>query len=236
MRPADRIYCALDTTDVAKAVSLATNLKGTVGGIKLGMEFFYACGPDGFKAVAETEMPLFLDLKFHDIPNTVAGAIRAVMPLEPKILTLHTQGGLDMMRRAAETTAEEADKFGVKKPIIVGVTILTSMDETDLNAIGVANNVPNQVARLAALADKSGLDGIVCSPKEITLARAATRSNFKLVVPGIRPVGTNLGDQKRVMTPLDAITLGADYLVIGRPITGADDPATAAKNIAASLV
>lgn len=233
--PADKIYVALDTTDVDHARALASKLQGHVGGVKLGLEFFCACGADGFKRVAETGMPIFLDLKFHDIPNTVAGAIRSVAPLGPRILTIHTQGGPEMMRRAAETAAEEADKHGLIKPDVVGVTILTSMDDTDLSAIGVNDIVADQVARLAGLAANSGLDGMVCSPKEITLARTATNNEFKLVVPGIRPVGSAVGDQKRVMTPQDAVSAGANVLVIGRPITQANDPVAAAKAIAESL-
>ena len=235
MRPSDRIFCALDTVVTSEAVALAKALQDVVGGIKLGLEFFCANGADGFKAVAATGMPIFLDLKFHDIPNTVAGAIRAVAPLAPKILTIHTQGGPEMMRRAAETAAEEAEKHGHTKPWVTGVTILTSLDDSDLAAIGVTDPVADQVARLAALAAKNGLDGMVCSPREITLARAATNPDFKLVVPGIRPVGAAVGDQKRVMTPFDAVTAGADILVIGRPITEAADPAAAARAIADSI-
>lgn len=234
-KPSDRIFCALDTVETEAAVALARKLAGVVGGVKLGLEFFCANGADGFKAVAETGMPIFLDLKFHDIPNTVAGAIRAVAPLGPKILTIHTQGGPEMMRRAAETAGEEAAKHGHAKPWVTGVTILTSMDDDDLTAIGVQDRVADQVARLAALGHSCGLDGMVCSPKEITLARAATSPDFKLVVPGIRPAGSAAGDQKRVMTPHDAVTAGVDVLVIGRPITQSDDPAAAAKAIADSI-
>lgn len=234
-KPSDRIFCALDTVDTDVAVALARKLDGVVGGVKLGLEFFCANGADGFKAVAETGMPIFLDLKFHDIPNTVAGAIRAVAPLGPKILTIHTQGGPDMMRRAAETAGEEAARHGHAKPWVAGVTILTSMDDDDLTAIGVSDVVADQVARLAALGHSCGLDGMVCSPKEIMLARQATSRGFKLVVPGIRPAGSAAGDQKRVMTPRDAVAAGADVLVIGRPITQAPDPAAAAHAIAESI-
>lgn len=231
----ERIFCALDTVDVEAATALAHQLVGSVGGIKLGLEFFCANGADGFLRVAEAGLPIFLDLKFHDIPNTVAGAIRAVAPLAPQILTIHTQGGPEMMRRAADTAAEEADKLGVSKPLVVGVTVLTSLDDDDMHAVGVQNTVPNQVARLAALAHANGLDGMVCSPKEIALARVVTHADFKLVVPGIRPAGAAVGDQKRVMTPKDAVGAGADFLVIGRPITQADEPAVAARSIAAQL-
>jgi orotidine-5'-phosphate decarboxylase len=234
-KPSDRIFCALDTVDMTEAVALARQLDGVVGGVKLGLEFFCANGADGFKAVAATGLPIFLDLKFHDIPNTVAGAIRAVAPLGPKILTIHTQGGPEMMRRAAETAAEEADRHGLSRPWVTGVTILTSLDDADMTAIGVGDAVPDQVARLAALAHSCGLDGMVCSPKEIALARAATAPEFRLVVPGIRPAGSAAGDQKRVMTPAEAVASGADVLVIGRPITKAADPASAAKAIAESI-
>lgn len=233
--PKERIYCALDTVEVADAVRLARALKGTVGGIKLGLEFFCANGADGYKHVAAEGLPIFLDLKFHDIPNTVAGAIRAVAPLGPKLFTIHTQGGPEMMRRAADAAREEAERYGHTKPWVIGVSVLTSLDGSDLSAIGVGDSVPNQVARLAALAQDCGIDGLVCSPKEITLARAATNPDFKLIVPGIRPAGAAVGDQKRVMTPLDAVAAGADVLVIGRPITQAADPARAATAIAESL-
>ena len=233
--PSERIYCAIDTTDVDAAVSLAQGLKGTVGGVKLGLEFYCANGAAGFQAVAETGMPIFLDLKFHDIPNTVAGAIRSVMPLAPKIMTIHTQGGPEMMRRAAETATEEADKLGIAKPWVVGVTILTSLDNDDLAACSVSGTTNTVVPTLAGLAEKSGLDGVVCSPKEIELVRGVTQPDFKLVVPGIRPAGSAVGDQKRVMTPKDAVDAGASVLVIGRPITQAGDPAAAAREIAAQL-
>lgn len=235
-RSSDRIFCALDTTDISVAVATAKHLMGVVGGVKLGLEYYCAAGADGFKAVAETGMPIFLDLKFHDIPNTVAGAIRAVAPLAPKILTIHTQGGPDMMRRAAETAAEEADKHGVAKPWVVGVTLLTSLDNDDLAAMSITGTTATVVPTLAGLAQASGLDGIVCSPQEIAMVRSQTASDFKLVVPGIRPEGSAAGDQKRIMTPQAAVSAGADVLVIGRPITGADDPIGAARAIASSLV
>lgn len=235
MKPSDRIFCALDTTDVETAVELSKQLKGTVGGIKLGLEFYCSNGAKGFEAVAKTGMPIFLDLKFHDIPNTVAGAIRAVAPLQPSILTIHTQGGPEMMRRAADTAAEEAVKLGADKPWVVGVTILTSLDDADLSQMAVQHGTAAQVPLLAKLANDNGLDGIVCSPKEISLVRANLGQDFKLVVPGIRPAGSAAGDQKRVMTPAEAVTAGASVLVIGRPITQAVDPAVAARAIAESL-
>lgn len=234
-QPSERIFCALDTTDTRVAVETARKLLGVVGGIKLGLEFYCSAGADGFKAVAETGMPIFLDLKFHDIPNTVVGAIRAVMPLAPRILTIHTQGGSEMMRRAAETAAEEADRHGVIAPWVVGVTLLTSLDNDDLAAMSVSGTIDTVVPTLAGLAQASGLDGIVCSPREIAMVRSQTANDFRLVVPGIRPVGSAAGDQKRVMTPQQAVSAGADVLVIGRPITGAADPVVAARDIADSL-
>lgn len=229
------IFCAIDTTDVGDAVALAQQIKAHVGGLKLGLEFFCANGRDGYARVAEAGLPIFLDLKFHDIPNTVAGAIRAVAPLAPSILTIHTQGGPEMMRRASEAAREEADKAGVSAPAVVGVTVLTSLDAADLDAIGVADAPDKQVPRLAQLAETCGLDGIVCSPMEIALVRKVVRNDFRLVVPGIRPAGSEKGDQKRVMTPAEAQIAGASVLVIGRPITGANDPASAAAAIVTSL-
>jgi orotidine-5'-phosphate decarboxylase len=227
----NRIFCALDTVDLDGAEKLAQALVGTVGGIKLGKEFFTAHGPAGAARVCGSGLPLFLDLKFHDIPNTVAGAVCAALALKPAILTVHAAGGAAMLRAAVGAAAAA----GAARPLIVAVTVLTSLDDDDLAAIGVPAGAAAQVARLARLAQDCGLDGVVCSPVEITEVRARCGSDFKLVVPGIRPAGAASGDQKRVMTPEEAVGLGADYLVIGRPITGADDPAAAARTIAAAL-
>lgn len=226
-----RIYCALDTADLAAAGGLAGQLKDQVAGLKLGLEFFAAHGPAGFKELSGAGAPLFLDLKLHDIPNTVAGAMRSLAPLGPRMITLHCQGGGAMMRAGAEAGADAADKAGRKAPLLLGVTVLTSLDEADLNSVGVGGRAADQVARLADLAKSSGLDGVVCSPREIELVRQTCGGDFLIVVPGIRPGGSPLGDQKRVMTPAEAIGAGADFLVIGRPITGAEDPAAAAAAI-----
>ena len=226
------IFCALDTTDVAHAKQLARALEGSVGGLKLGMEFFYAHGPDGYRQVANEGAPIFLDLKLHDIPNTVAKAVASLMPLAPKIMTIHTQGGPEMMRRAAEAADQAAAHCGVDRPTLVGVTVLTSLDGDDLSAMGVDGAVEDHVVRLARLAKDSGLDGVVCSPMEVAAIRKALGDDFHLVVPGIRPQGAALGDQKRVMGPRQALDAGASSLVIGRPITQADDPAEAARLIA----
>ena len=233
--PAQRIFCALDTKDVDHALDLARQLRGIVGGMKLGLEFFNACGPAGVRSVVKEGMPVFLDLKFHDIPNTVAGAVEAVTPLAPTFINVHATGGGAMMRAAADAATKTAQINKVVRPKVLGVTVLTSLDQSDMGDIGVSRPVADQVVGLARLAQDSGLDGVVCSPFEIAAVRAACGPDLILMVPGIRPAGADKGDQKRVMSPAEALAQGADYLVIGRAITGADDPAVAAKEIAASL-
>jgi len=225
-----RIYVGLDTPDLGRAAGLSRALAGLVGGIKLGKEFFTAQGPDGVRAVAGGE-PLFLDLKFHDIPNTVAGAVRAAVRLRPAIVNVHAAGGPAMMQAAAEAAREAAEDIEAARPLVLGVTVLTSLDDDDLAAVGQAGPVRDQVVRLARLAQASGLDGVVCSPHEIAALREACGPDFILLVPGIRPSWAAKGDQKRVMTPGEALAAGADYLVIGRPITGAENPAAAARRI-----
>jgi orotidine-5'-phosphate decarboxylase len=231
IKPKDRILVAIDTTDVYRAAGWAKSLAGLVGGIKIGKEFFTAHGPEGARKVTEGGQPLFLDLKFHDIPNTVAGAISAALPLKPFIVNVHAAGGAAMMKAAADA----ARQAGADRPLVIAVTVLTSLDASDLAAVGVAGKVEDQVIRLAKLARENGLDGVVCSAHEIAAIRSACGPDFKLVVPGIRPAGAETGDQKRVMTPKEAVAAGADYLVIGRPITAAPDPAQAARDIAASM-
>jgi orotidine-5'-phosphate decarboxylase len=222
------VYCAIDTADHDHARGLLDAVKAEVGGIKLGLEFFMANGPVGVASLAgyEADLGVFLDLKLHDIPNTVAKAVRALAACPYDILTVHAAGGFDMMR-AAKAEARDGAK-------LVGVTVLTSMDTTDLAATGIAGSPADQVRRLAELARAAGLDGIVCSAHEAAAMHAAWPDGF-LVVPGIRPAGSAVGDQKRVMTPKAALAAGASVLVIGRPITEADDPAAAARAIAASL-
>ncbi len=227
LKPADRVFVALDTPDMDGALSLAGSLAGLVGGIKLGKAFFTANGPQGVKRAAAAGLPVFLDLKFHDIPNTVADAVRAALALAPVMVTVHASGGAAMMRAAADAAGEA----GTNRPLVLGVTVLTSLGADDLAASGVAGPVPDQVMRLARLAQASGLDGVVCSAREAAALRAECGAGFKLVVPGIRPAGAAAGDQKRTATPAEAIATGADYLVIGRPVTGADDPAQAARAI-----
>ncbi|MBL4721647.1 MAG: orotidine-5'-phosphate decarboxylase [Alphaproteobacteria bacterium] len=230
-----KIFAALDTTDVEEARNLALRLKGSVGGVKLGLEFFSANGAAGVREIAKTGLPIFLDLKFHDIPNTVAGAVRAVMGLRPKILNVHAAGGPAMMRAAVEAAREAADAQNIRPPLVIAVTVLTSLDDDDLTAVGQTPPAADQVIRLARLTQDCGLDGIVCSPRETASVRAACGPDFKLIVPGIRPNLSVANDQKRTSSPSDAINAGADYLVIGRPITKAPDPAAAARAMAAAL-
>ncbi len=231
------VFCAVDTTDMDHAMGLAASMQKAGCGIKFGLEFFNAHGPRGVREIKDfyEELPVFLDLKYHDIPNTVAGAMRAIAPLGVDYVNLHASGGLTMMQTAREALAEEADKIGVKAPKILGVTILTSLDDNALGEIGYAGNAQERVAGLAALTKKAGLEGVVCSAKEIELVRDQCGADFVLMVPGIRPEGSDVADQKRVMTPEMALQKGATHLVIGRPITQADDPEQAASNILASL-
>ncbi|HET8726281.1 MAG TPA: orotidine-5'-phosphate decarboxylase [Alphaproteobacteria bacterium] len=236
MQPAaSPVFCAVDTPSLDAARALARRLAGIVGGLKLGMEFFYANGPDGFRSVAAHGLPIFLDLKLHDIPNTVAGAVRSLAPLAPAFLTIHTAGGSAMMMAAAEAARDAAARAGVARPQLLGVTVLTSLDADDLGATGQDRDVAAQTERLAALAQASGLDGVVCSPKEIERLRRSCGPDFVLMVPGIRPAWAAAHDQKRVLTPAEALALGADHLVIGRPITEANDPAEAARRVADEL-
>ncbi len=197
-----------------------------MGGLKLGLEFFMAEGPEGVRRMAGLGLPIFLDLKLHDIPNTVAGALRSLAPLAPSIVNVHAGGGRAMLA-AARAACPPPTR-------LIAVTVLTSLDVADLQDMGVADGPDAQVARLAALAESEGLDGVVCSAAEVAKLRA-TWPHGLLVVPGIRPEGAAIGDQKRVMTPREAIAAGASLIVIGRPITAAQDPAAAAAAIAASL-
>jgi orotidine-5'-phosphate decarboxylase len=224
------IYVALDTTDLDYAKQLAVRLRGHVGGLKLGLEFFCAHGPDGVRLFQELGLPVFLDLKFHDIPNTVAGAARAAASLGVDILNVHAAGGPAMMKAALEGARSANPKTKV-----IAVTVLTSLSDSDLAAVGQTPSAGEQVLRLAQLAKSCGLDGVVCSAHEIAPLRAALGPDFLLVVPGIRPAGSDLADQHRVMAPAQAHQAGASILVIGRPITAAPDPAEAAREIAQSL-
>lgn len=220
------IYVAIDTPDMDRARAIAAAVKRHAGGLKLGLEFFCHNGRHGVMELAELGLPIFLDLKLHDIPNTVAKSIQALAPITPAVLTVHAAGG-----RAMLEDAKAAAPAGTK---VVAVTVLTSLDGDDLESIGVSADNHAQVERLAALAKDAGLDGIVCSGNEVESVRRKWKDGF-FVVPGIRPANAQLGDQKRVMTPRKAIDAGASILVIGRPITGAEDPATALREIAGTL-
>ena len=224
------LIAALDTTDVARAAAWADQVAPHCGLFKLGLEYFLANGADGVRALGAR--PVFLDLKLHDIPNTVAGAVRAVLGLQPRMLTLHATGGAAMVT-AARRAAEQA---GPDRPLLLAVTVLTSFDAAALAAIGVAASPREQVLRLARLAMDAGADGLVCSAHEVPALRAMLDRTAVLVVPGIRPAGFPDGDQVRTMTPRQAAEAGADWIVVGRPITAAPDPAAAAAAIAAELV
>ena len=222
----NRVYVALDTTDLAVAKALATRVRHHVGGLKLGLEFFCAHGQAGVREMAAVGLPVFLDLKLHDIPNTVAKAVRALAPLDPAILTVHASGGRAMM--------EDAKASALPGTKVVAVTMLTSLDASDLAVTGVQGSAHDQVVRLAKLARDSGVDGIVCSGAEVAAAKAAWPKGF-FVVPGVRLPEDAAGDQKRVVTPRAAVDAGASILVVGRPITRADNPDAAARAIGATL-
>ena len=221
-----RLYVALDTPDLLRAQAIASRVRHHVGGLKLGLEFWNAHGQAGVREMAHLGLPIFLDLKLHDIPNTVAKAVQAIAGLEPAILTVHAAGGRAMME-----DAKAAAPAGTK---VVAVTLLTSLDAHDLAATGVAGSANDQVMRLSDLAREAGLDGIVCSGAEVGAAKAAWPRGF-FVVPGVRPANGHAADQKRTATPREAADAGASVLVVGRPITQADDPDAAARAIVATL-
>ena len=220
------VYVAIDTPDLERARAIATRVKAHVGGIKLGLEFFMANGRAGVHEMHEIGLPIFLDLKFHDIPNTVAKAIQALRPLEPAILTVHAAGG-----RAMLEDAKASAPAGTK---VVAVTMLTSLDDSGLVSVGLKPDSHEQVMRLTELARSAGVDGIVCSGNEVAAAKALWRDGF-FVIPGVRPANGTAGDQKRVVTPRAALDAGASILVVGRPITQAQDPDLAAREIEATL-
>ena len=229
------IIVALDVPEASAALTLAQSVAPAVGAFKIGKELFVSAGPDIVKRVRDTGASVFLDLKFHDIPNTVAKAVASATRLDVQMLTVHTCGGSTMLERALKGANEAAKQTGNKAPLILGVTVLTSMDESDLHEVSVNKTPESQVIHLAQMATGAGLKGLVCSPKEIAPLREVLPPEVQLVTPGIRPVGSDTGDQKRVMTPVEAISAGADWLVIGRPIYGADNPREAAESILESL-
>ena len=229
------IFVALDVPTAEEALKLAQELGPIVGGFKIGLELFTTAGPQIVRQIRALGSPVFLDLKFHDIPNTVARAIASAVQLDVQMLTVHAGGGRAMLEAAEKSAHEAARRLDRPAPWVLGVTVLTSLDANELSEVGVEPNVGRQVERLAALAIKSGLRGLVCSPLEVAGLRAIVPSSMKLVTPGIRGPGEKMGDQKRTLGPGEALAAGADWLVIGRPIYAAPDPKAAAERIVASL-
>lgn len=230
----EKIIIALDVGTKREALALAEALK-EARVFKVGLELFTAEGPALLEEALRMGKRLFLDLKYHDIPNTVAGAVRSATRNGVHMLTLHTSGGKEMMAAAARAAQEESARTGRGRPVLLGVTVLTSLKDEELRRIGFAHAVPDQVLRLAVLAKESGLDGVVCSPHEIEIIKKECGGDFLVVTPGIRPAWAAVQDQKRIMTPAQAIAKGADYLVIGRPITEAPSPHEAFLKVLAEL-
>lgn len=228
------IYVAIDKPELTKALELCAQIKDDVGGIKLGKEFMAACGIEGMRAIRDLGLPIFADVKYHDIPNTVQSAIIALGALKPAIINVHIAGGRKMLEAATQAGKEIEAKYGYK-PLIIGVTILTSLSSDEIAEVGYGNPLNEQVLLMAKLAQDTGLDGVVCSSHEIKAIKNACGADFKTIVPGIRPAWAVAGDQSRIMTPKQAIAEGADYLVIGRPITQAQNPKEAYQKIMAEL-
>ena len=233
----EKLIVALDVESAEAARRLFETLRGEVGMFKVGSQLFTNAGPDFVRGLVESGASVFLDLKFHDIPNTVAAAAREAVRLGVRLFNVHASGGGEMMRRAAEATAEEAARLGVPKPALIAVTVLTSMDAGALSEGGVAaESVEEQVRRLARLTDASGLDGVVASPHEIRPVRETVgRTGFLVVTPGVHPSGAAYADQRRVMSPSEAVRSGADFVVIGRAILNSTDPARAARAISEEM-
>jgi orotidine-5'-phosphate decarboxylase len=229
------IIAALDVSTVEMALKLAEEIRPAVGAFKIGSELFTTGGPEIVRRIRGSGASVFLDLKFHDIPNTVAKAVAAATRLDVQMLTIHASGGSEMMRAAQESAEQTAQQCGWKPPLVLGVTVLTSMDSRTLAEIGSVANVGAQVERLAGLAVKAGLGGLVCSPLEITALRQILPREVQLVTPGIRTGAEKADDQKRTLTPKEALAAGANWLVIGRPIYAAKNPRAAAEEIATSL-
>jgi len=232
MSAKDRLIIALDVDTVKEAEKLVSMLQDHVGVFKIGMQLFNSEGPEVVSRIHSLGGRVFLDLKLHDIPNTVGKAGAVLTRMKVFMYNVHTAGGSEMMQKAVEFTAAESAKSGEPKPLVIGVTVLTSINQDILNdEMGVSGTVADQVVRWARLAQSSGLNGVVASPQEISVIRAACGPDFVIITPGVRPGWAAVNDQKRVMTPAEAVKAGASYLVVGRPITGAADPVEAAKRI-----
>ena len=229
------IIAALDVPTAEEALRLARQVAPVVGGFKIGMELFTAAGPDVVRKVRETGLSVFLDLKFHDIPNTVAKAVAAAVRLDVQMLTVHASGGLEMLQAAEKAAEETAWEIGKTPPLVLAVTILTSLDSNSLSVIGLDPNVGRQVRRLANMANTAGLRGLVCSPLEVAELRQSLPRSMQLLTPGIRLASSPGDDQKRTLDPREALEAGANWLVIGRPIYAAKDPREAAEGILESL-
>ncbi|WP_448390907.1 orotidine-5'-phosphate decarboxylase [Haemophilus influenzae] len=226
-----KIIVALDYEKEAEALALVDQIDPSLCRLKVGKEMFTTLGINFVKQLHQRNFDVFLDLKYHDIPNTVARAVRSAADLGVWMVDLHAGGGLRMMEEAKKIL----EPYGKDAPLLIAVTVLTSMEDLDLLQIGINASPMEQVLRLAHLTQRAGLDGVVCSPQEVEILRNACGEDFKLVTPGIRPIGTDFGDQRRVMTPTAAIRAGSDYLVIGRPITQADNPAEVLRSINLSI-
>lgn len=229
------IILALDVPSAERGLALARDLAPVLGAIKIGSELFTSGGPEIVRQMRSLGLSVFLDLKFHDIPNTVAKAVASAVELDVQMLTIHTSGGSEMMRAAEKSAQDTAAKLGRPAPLVLGVTVLTSMDSNAIAEVGYPANVAQQVARLAKLASTSGLRGLVCSPLEVVELRRLLPRAIQLVTPGIRPVDSASDDQKRTLTPPEALAAGADWLVIGRPIYSAKEPRRAVEQILESL-
>ena len=227
----EKIIVAIDTIDTGEALRLVKTIPDA-GALKLGLEYFCFNGPEGIKLISQTGAKIFLDLKFHDIPNTVAGAIKAILHLQPYMLTVHLSGGYDMLMKANDIVSEYCLKNAIKRPKILGVSGLTSLDDNDFSSLGIKGRVEDQVIRLAKLAEAADLDGLVSSARELKIIRKELGSKLILVTPGIRLMDGQVNDQKRIVTPSQAINDGANFLVIGRPITASKDPGASLEHIA----
>ncbi|MBP7055297.1 MAG: orotidine-5'-phosphate decarboxylase [Candidatus Omnitrophica bacterium] len=231
MSPKDRLIVALDVDTKSRALSLAGELKDSVGFFKIGLELFSSCGPDIVRQISGIGCKVFLDLKFHDIPTTVAKAAVSVTGLGSYMFNVHALGGYDMMKRCGDAVKTEAERLKIARPKVIAVTVLTSMDQISLEKVGVGCDIKEEVIKLARLAKDAGLDGVVASPEEARMIRDDAGDDFIIVTPGVRPSWAAADDQRRVATPKEAVDNGASFIVVGRPITAAADPVEAAGKI-----